>query len=209
MAFRLFKRAFDLVSASVLFVVISPFFCVLMILVRTKLGSPVFFRQERSGLHGKSFFIRKFRSMTNETDAEGNLLPDAERLTEFGKFLRSTSLDELPELLSIIKGDMSVIGPRPLPPAYNEYYTEREWKRFDVRSGLLPPDSVEKSAIITWDKQLEYEAAYAEDLSLKNDVKIFFGAIKMVFTRNNTDYGTYVRKPLNEERTRENAVHKT
>lgn len=208
MVYRMFKRAFDLVSASVLFVVISPVFVVLMILVRVKLGAPVFFKQERSGLHGKSFYIRKFRSMTNETDAAGNLLPDEKRLTEFGKFLRSTSLDELPELLSIIKGDMSVIGPRPLPPAYNEYYTERERKRFDVRGGLLPPDSVEKSAIITWDKQLEYEAAYAENLSLRNDLKIFLGAIKIVFTRNETDYGTYVRKPLNEERNREDAVHK-
>lgn len=202
MLFRAFKRVFDFVSALLLFIVISPLFLVLMILVRVKIGSPIFFTQERSGLHQKSFYIKKFRSMTNERDADGNLLPDDQRLTKFGRLLRSSSLDELPELLSIIKGDMSVIGPRPLPPTYNQYYTERELKRFEVRGGLLPPDSVENSAIITWDKQLEYEASYAENLSLMNDLRIFFLAIKIVFTRNETDYGTYVRKSLIEERSK-------
>lgn len=206
MLFRAFKRVFDFVSALLLFIVISPLFLVLMILVRVKIGSPIFFTQERSGLHQKSFYIKKFRSMTNERDADGNLLPDDQRLTKFGRLLRSSSLDELPELLSIIKGDMSVIGPRPLPPTYNQYYTERELKRFEVRGGLLPPDSVEDSAIITWDKQLEYEASYAENLSLINDLRIFFLAIKIVFTRNETDYGTYVRKSLIEERSK-NELH--
>lgn len=206
MVFRAFKRVFDFVSALLLFIVISPLFLVLMALVRVKIGSPIFFTQERSGLHQKSFYIRKFRSMTNERDADGNLLPDNQRLTKFGRFLRSSSLDELPELLSIIKGDMSVIGPRPLPPTYNQYYTERELKRFEVRGGLLPPDSVEDSAIITWDKQLEYEASYAENLSLLNDLRIFLLAIKIVFTRNKTDYGTYVRKSLIEERNK-NELH--
>lgn len=206
MVFRAFKRVFDFVSALLLFIVISPLFLVLMALVRVKIGSPIFFTQERSGLHQKSFYIRKFRSMTNERDADGNLLPDNQRLTKFGRFLRSSSLDELPELLSIIKGDMSVIGPRPLPPTYNQYYTERELKRFEVRGGLLPPDSVEDSAIITWDKQLEYEASYAENLSLLNDLRIFLLAIKIVFTRNKTDYGTYVRKSLIEERSK-NELH--
>lgn len=206
MLFRAFKRVFDFVSALLLFIVISPLFLVLMILVRVKIGSPIFFTQERSGLYQKSFYIKKFRSMTNERDSDGNLLPDDQRLTKFGRLLRSSSLDELPELLSIIKGDMSVIGPRPLPPTYNQYYTERELKRFEVRGGLLPPDSVEDSAIITWDKQLEYEASYAENLSLKNDLRIFFSAISIVFTRNETDYGTYVRKSLIEERSR-NELH--
>lgn len=200
MVFRFFKRAFDFISALLLFIVISPLFLMLMILVRIKIGSPIFFKQERSGMHQKSFYIKKFRSMTNEKDENGNLLPDEKRLIPFGRFLRSSSLDELPELFSIIKGDMSVIGPRPLPPSYDKYYTERELKRFEVRGGLLPPDSVENSAIISWDKQLEYEAKYAESLSLKNDLRIFFLAIKIVFTRNETDYGTYVRKTLIEER---------
>lgn len=206
MVFRAFKRVFDFLSALLLFIVISPLFLVLMVLVRVKIGSPIFFTQERSGLRQKSFYIRKFRTMTNERDVEGNLLPDNQRLTKFGIFLRSSSLDELPELLSIIKGDMSVVGPRPLPPTYNQYYTERELKRFEVRGGLLPPDSVEDSAIITWDKQLEYEASYAENLSLINDLRIFFLAIKIVFARNETDYGTYVRKSLIEERSK-NELH--
>ena len=200
MAFRIYKRAFDFLSALLLFIVISPLFLVLMILVKVKIGSPIFFKQERSGMHQKSFYIKKFRSMTNDKDENGNLLPDEKRLVPFGRFLRSSSLDELPELFSIIKGDMSVIGPRPLPPSYDKYYTDRELKRFEVKGGLLPPDSVETSAIISWDKQLEYEAKYAETLSLKNDLRIFFLAIKIVFTRNETDYGTYVRKTLIEER---------
>ena len=200
MLFRGFKRAFDFVSAVLLFIVISPIFLILMLLVRVNLGSPVFFTQVRSGMNQKPFKLIKFRTMTNAVDEHGELLPDEQRQTKFGGFLRSSSLDELPELLCIIKGDMSVIGPRPLPPAYDKYYTEREKKRFNVRGGLLPPDSVENSAILTWDKQLEYEANYSETLSLKNDLRIFILAIKIIFTRNNTDYGTYVRQTLIEER---------
>lgn len=200
MLFRGFKRGFDFISALLLFIVISPIFIVLMLLVRTKLGSPIFFTQVRSGMNQKPFKLIKFRTMTSDTDEEGNLLPDEMRQTKFGGFLRSYSLDELPELVCIIKGDMSVIGPRPLPPVYDSYYTEREKKRFEVRGGLLPPDSVETSAIITWDKQLEYEAQYAERLSFKEDVRIFFLALKIIFTRSNTDYGSYVRKTLIDER---------
>ena len=206
MLFRAFKRVFDFVSALLLFIVISPLFLVLMILVRVKLGSPIFFTQERTGLHQKHFRLIKFRSMTNERDAEGNLLPDEKRQTKFGGFLRSSSLDELPELLCIIKGDMSVIGPRPLPPVYDDYYTERELKRFEVRGGLIPPDSVDASAVISWDKQFEYEAQYAESLSLINDVKIFFNVFKIIFQRRNTDYGSFVRKPLSEEREKQKSI---
>lgn len=202
MTYRFYKRLFDLVSALILFIVISPLFLVLMILVRIKLGSPIFFTQERTGMHQQRFRLVKFRSMTNERDSEGNLFPDEKRQTKFGGFLRSSSLDELPELICIIKGDMSVIGPRPLPPEYDDYYTERERKRFEVRGGLIPPDSVDSSAVISWDKQFEYEASYTENLSLKNDLRILFLAIRIVFTRNETNYGTYVRKSLIEERSR-------
>ena len=170
------------------------------------MGSPIFYRQVRSGKNRKQFSVIKFRTMTNQTDENGNLLADEFRQTKFGNFLRSTSLDELPELLSIVKGDMSVIGPRPLPIKYNEYFNERELKRFEVRSGLLPPDSVESSAIISWDKQLEYEADYAENISLHNDIKIFFSAIKILFKRNETNYGSFVRLPLDEERISWNTV---
>lgn len=200
MLFRLFKRMFDIISATLLLVVISPLFLVMMILVRFKLGTPVFFTQERTGMHQKKFKLIKFRSMTNEKDENGNLLPDEVRQTKFGCMMRSLSIDELPELLCIIKGDMSVIGPRPLPPTYDAYYTEKELKRFDVRGGLIPPDSVDPEAVISWDKQFEYEAKYAENLSLKNDLKIFFNVFKIIFQRRQTEYGNFVREPLNKER---------
>ena len=200
MLFRLFKRMFDIISATLLLVVISPLFLVMMILVRFKLGTPVFFTQERTGMHQKKFKLIKFRSMTNEKDENGNLLPDEIRQTKFGGMMRSLSIDELPELLCIIKGDMSVIGPRPLPPTYDAYYTEKELKRFDVRGGLIPPDSVDPEAVISWDKQFEYEAKYAENLSLKNDLKIFFNVFKIIFQRRQTEYGNFVREPLNKER---------
>lgn len=200
MLFRLFKRMFDIISATLLLVVISPLFLVMMILVRFKLGTPVFFTQERTGMNQKKFKLIKFRSMTNEKDENGNLLPDEVRQTKFGGMMRSLSIDELPELLCIIKGDMSVIGPRPLPPTYDAYYTEKELKRFDVRGGLIPPDSVDPEAVISWDKQFEYEAKYVENLSLKNDLKIFFNVFKIIFQRRQTEYGNFVREPLNKER---------
>ncbi len=164
------------------------------------MGSPIFFRQIRSGMHQKNFSIIKFRTMSDKRDEKGSLLPDEKRQTPFGNFLRSTSLDELPELLSIIKGDMSLVGPRPLPPEYNAFFTKREMKRFEVRSGLIPPDSVEKTAFISWDKQLEYEAAYVENLSLTNDFKILISACRIVLFRKENNYGSYVRLPLDKER---------
>lgn len=142
----------------------------------------------------------KFRTMTNAKDKNGNLLPDDERFTKFGRWLRSTSLDELPELLNIIKGDMSVIGPRPLPPIYNDYYKPEEMSRFNVRAGLVTPDSIDPDPIISWDKQFEYEAEYGRNLSLRKDVKIFVGVFRILFKRTETDYGEYVREVLNIER---------
>ena len=194
------KRIFDLLSSLLLFIVISPIFVILAILVRLNLGSHIFFHQVRSGRGMKPFGMIKFRTMTNETDSNGNLLPDEQRFTKFGRWLRSSSLDELPELLNIIKGDMSVIGPRPLPPVYDPYYTENEKKRFLVRGGLITPDSVDENPVISWDKQLAYEADYGENLSLKKDVKIFIGVFHILFSRTKTDYGEYVREALNVER---------
>ncbi len=194
------KRCFDFLSSILLFIVISPLFVALAVLVRTNLGSPIFFHQVRSGKGMKPFGMIKFRTMTNEKDAEGNLLPDEQRFTKFGKWLRSSSLDELPELINIIKGDMSVIGPRPLPPVYDDYYNEEEKKRFWVRGGLITPDSVDSSPVISWDKQLAYEADYGEYVSLKKDWKIFMGVFRILLRRTETDYGEYVREPLNIER---------
>jgi len=198
--YRVVKRTFDLLSSLALFIVISPIYLVLMILVRTKIGSPIYFSQIRTGYHGKTFAIRKFRSMTEEKNEKGDYLPDEVRLTKFGNWLRRTSLDELPELLCIIKGDMSVIGPRPMPTAYDDYYSEYEKKRFEVRGGLVPPEVLYRDLEPSWDNQLRYEANYAANLSASLDFKIFMTAIKGVFIRYNNDYGEYVRKPLSEER---------
>lgn len=201
MFYRFIKRAFDFTSALLLFVVISPLFLVLMICAYFSIGKPIFFRQERSGLHGKPFHLIKFRTMTDARDVEGNLLPDQDRQTKFGRFLRNTSLDELPELLNIIKGDMAVIGPRPLYMKYNQYYTKHEVLRNNVRGGLIPPESLYHDSFLTWDKQLKYEADYAENLSLKLDVQILLSVFKTIVLRKKTDYGEYVRKPLDVERT--------
>lgn len=198
--YKIIKRLFDIISSVALFVVISPFFFLMMIIVRIKIGKPIFFHQIRSGRRQKPFNLIKFRTMTNETDSNGVLLPDDKRRTKFGSWLRSSSLDELPELLNIIKGDMSVIGPRPLPPSYDLYYTEREKKRFEVRGGLISPESVDANPFISWDEQLEYDAKYVESLSIKSDVKIFFTVFLMLFKRYETNLGSWTRKPLNVER---------
>ena len=198
--FKFWKRAFDLCSSLALFIVISPVFLILAILVRVNLGSPVLFRQVRTGKGMKNFSIMKFRTMTNAKDKDGNLLPDEERFTKFGRWLRSSSLDELPELFNIINGDMSVIGPRPLPPGYNDYYRPEEMARFDVRGGLITPDSVDPNPIISWDKQFKYEADYGKNLSFKKDLDIFIGVFRILFKRTETAYGEFVREPLNIER---------
>ena len=196
------KRFFDFISALVLFCAISPIFLLIWILVRIHLGKPAFFTQERSGLHGKVFRIIKFRSMTDARDEKGKLLPDEQRATMFGTWLRKTSLDELPELLSIIKGDMAVIGPRPLPPLYDAYYTEREKKRFDVRGGLIPPEVLHGNILPTWDEQLEYEADYAENICFRLDARVMMAVFKGLFTRYEKNQGGVVRESLVVERSR-------
>lgn len=198
--YRVFKRCFDFTSATLLLLVISPLFIVLMILVRIKHGSPIFFRQQRTGKDFKPFMLMKFRTMSNATDSEGKLLPDNQRVTKFGLWLRNSSLDELPELINIIKGDMAVIGPRPLIPQYDPYYTEREKLRFTVRGGLIPPESLHTDSFITWDKQLEYEASYAENITIGLDMKILLSVFKTMLKRGERDYGGYERKSLIEER---------
>lgn len=164
------------------------------------MGFPFIFAQTRTGYKGKDFMLFKFRTMTSKKDSDGNLLPDNRRLTFFGKILRSTSLDELPELFNILKGEMSIIGPRPLPPLYNDYYKKSEKARFKVKSGLIPPDSVDTDPVISWDKQLEYEANYANNLSFQSDVKILIGVFNILVKRSKSQYGEYIRKALNDER---------
>lgn len=178
-----FKRVLDILISGIGLICISPVLLVLAILVRVKLGSPVIFKQERPGLNEQIFTLKKFRTMTDARDGEGNLLPDAERLTKFGKFLRSTSLDELPELWNIFCGDMSLIGPRPLLVSYLPYYTDREKLRHTVRPGLTGLAQVSGRNFLEWDKRLEKDVEYVEKLSFGLDVKIFFTTVKKVFVR--------------------------
>lgn len=180
-----FKRVLDVVISGIGLICISPILLLLAFLVRVKLGSPVIFKQERPGLNEKIFTLKKFRTMTDERDENGNLLPDEVRLTKFGRFLRSTSLDELPELWNIFCGDMSLIGPRPLLVSYLPYYTEREKLRHTVRPGLTGLAQVSGRNFLEWDKRLEKDAEYVENLSLGLDIKIFFTTIKKVFVREN------------------------
>lgn len=198
--FKLFKRLFDIVSATMLLIVISPLLLVLMVLVRLKHGSPIFFRQVRSGMNQQPFELIKFRTMSNATDEKGEFLPDHLRVTKMGVFLRSSSLDELPELLNIIKGDMSVIGPRPLPCKYDPFYKPSEMARFKVRGGLISPDVVTQVPVVSWDEQLACEADYGNNLSLKRDWKIFFSVFKTLFKRADSNFGKFERIPLDEER---------
>lgn len=204
--YKLLKRCFDFTAALLLFIVICPLFLFLSLMVMIKLGRPIFFKQARSGIEGKTFYIIKFRTMTNATDSHGNLLPDEDRFTRFGKWLRSSSLDELPELFNIMKGDMAVIGPRPLPPLYNDFFTEYEKSRFKVRGGLIPPESLYFDSFVTWDKQLKYEADYANELSFSLDIRLLMSVFKTMFKRTKTDYGEYVREALNVERANMNKL---
>ena len=178
-----FKRLLDILISGIGLICLSPVLIVLAVLVKVKLGSPIIFKQERPGLNEKIFTLKKFRTMTDERDEEGKLLPDAQRLTKFGKFLRSTSLDELPELWNIFCGDMSLIGPRPLLISYLPYYTQREQLRHTVRPGLTGLAQISGRNLLEWDKRLEKDAEYVENLSFGLDIKIFFLTIKKVFVR--------------------------
>ena len=178
-----FKRFFDIVLSFCALVVLSPVLLVLAILVRLKLGRPVVFRQERPGKDEKIFQLCKFRSMTDQRDGNGKLLPDEVRLTKFGKALRSTSLDELPELWNILKGDMSIVGPRPLLVKYLPYYTEEERKRHDVRPGLTGLAQVNGRNFITWEETFAYDVEYVQNVTLLEDLKIIFQTVVKVLRR--------------------------
>ena len=163
--------------------VLSPVYIILAILVRKKLGSPVLFTQERPGKNEKIFKLYKFRSMTDARDGQGNLLPDEERLPEFGKKLRATSLDELPELFNILKGEMSIIGPRPLLVKYLPLYNDFQKHRHDVRPGLTGLAQINGRNAITWEKKFEYDVEYVNQISFGLDLKIFFSTVKAVLKR--------------------------
>lgn len=174
---RFVKRPMDFILSLIAIIVLSPIFIVVAILVRTKLGSPVLFKQKRPGLNEEIFMMYKFRTMTDETDKNGNLLPDSVRLTKFGRLLRSTSLDELPELFNILKGDMSIIGPRPLAVQYLPYYTEQERIRHTVRPGLSGLAQINGRNTVSWEQRFSYDIKYVTNITFIGDIKIIFGTI--------------------------------
>lgn len=177
------KRILDFVLSLVALIVLSPVLLIVAILVRVKLGSPVIFKQQRPGKNEKIFTLYKFRTMTDKKDENGNLLPDSERLTKFGKFLRSTSLDELPELVNILKGDMAIVGPRPLLVEYLSLYNEEQKHRHDVRPGLTGLAQVSGRNSITWKEKFNDDLEYIEKISILEDIKIIFTTIGKVFKR--------------------------
>ena len=179
-----FKRFFDFWIALIALIDLSPILLVVTIWLHfANKGAGAFFCQERPGKNAKIFKVIKFKSMTDERDTEGKLLPDAQRLTKVGKFVRSTSIDELPQLINVLKGDMSLIGPRPLLPEYLSYYTDREQLRHTVRPGITGWAQVNGRNNISWDERLELDVYYVEHLSLDMDIKVLFTTIKNVLTR--------------------------
>lgn len=178
---RFVKRGLDAFLATGALIVLSPVLLVTAVLVRIKLGSPVLFGQERPGLNERVFKLHKFRTMTDQKDEDGNLLPDEIRLTSFGKKLRATSLDELPELLNIIKGDMAVVGPRPLLVKYLPYYTDEQHKRHDVRPGLTGYAQAHGRNTVDWDDKFQMDVDYAKHITFLGDCRIIIDTVKSVF----------------------------
>lgn len=186
------KRCLDFILSLLAIIVLSPVLLVVAILVRCKLGSPIIFKQQRPGLHEKIFCMYKFRTMTDAKDADGNLLPDEVRLTKFGKALRSTSLDELPELFNILKGDMAIVGPRPLLVQYLPRYNERQHHRHDVRPGFTGLAQVNGRNSISWQEKFEWDVKYVEQVSLLMDVKIIVKTVGVVLKRDGISSDTSV-----------------
>ncbi|WMI71646.1 sugar transferase [Aminobacterium sp. MB27-C1] len=180
---RFFKRPLDFTLASLSILLLSPVFLIIAVLVKIKLGSPVIFKQQRPGLNEKIFTMYKFRTMTNERDANGELLADSERLKKFGKFLRSTSLDELPELFNVLKGDMSIVGPRPLLIEYTPLYDEQQRKRLNVLPGITGWAQVNGRNALTWEEKFKLDTWYVENWNFILDLKIIVKTILVVLKR--------------------------
>lgn len=177
------KRGFDIVVALVALILLAPLFLVLSLLIRARLGSPVLFRQARPGLHGRIFQMIKFRTMTDERGADGSLLPDDVRLRPFGRWLRSTSLDELPELWNVLRGDMSLVGPRPLLVDYLPRYSARQARRHEVRPGVTGWAQVNGRNALSWPEKFELDVWYVDNQSLGLDMRILFLTMRSVLKR--------------------------
>jgi undecaprenyl phosphate N,N'-diacetylbacillosamine 1-phosphate transferase len=195
-----FKRFLDLVLSLSALIILLPLYLIIAILVRIKMGSPVLFGQERVGKYAKMFKMYKFRTMTDKRDECGKLLDEKYRLNKFGIALRSFSLDELPEIFLILKGDMSIVGPRPLPTYDEPFFLPSERVRHNVRGGLLPPDVLSGNPNVTWEEQFKYEVDYANNVSLLLDIKIIIATFKILFRRVKTDYGIDSRPHLKDYR---------
>jgi pilin glycosylation protein pglB len=180
---KFFKRFLDIIISLIFILCFWWLYVVIAILVRVKLGSPVLFKQDRPGLNEKIFKMCKFRTMTDEKDKDGNLLPDAERLTKFGKFLRSTSLDEIPELWNVLKGEMSLVGPRPLLVDYLGYYTDDENKRHNVKPGITGWAQINGRNALSWEEKFKFDNQYVNNIGFFFDLKIVFLTIKKVIKK--------------------------
>ena len=199
---KVVKRSTDFLIALFALIMLSPVLLVVAIMVRTKLGSPIIFKQARPGLNEHIFTMYKFRTMTDAKDENGELLSDELRLTKFGRLLRASSFDELPELINILKGDMSIVGPRPLSTVYLPYYTEKERLRHAVRPGLTGLAQINGRNAISWEKKFEYDMEYVENISAGLDFKIFMGTFIKVLKK--SDIGQAEQAPVSLHIEREN-----
>ncbi|MBQ3545403.1 MAG: sugar transferase [Lachnospiraceae bacterium] len=185
---RIIKRVIDILMSLIVIIFLGWLLVIIYIVVRIKLGGPVIFKQERPGKNGKVFQLYKFRTMSNEKDENDNLLPDAQRLNKFGRILRSTSLDELPEFFNILKGDMSIVGPRPLLVKYLEYYNDFEMRRHEVRPGLTGLAQVSGRNQLTWETRFKKDIEYVDNITFFMDVKIVILTIKKIFIREGIEF---------------------
>ena len=198
---RYFKRLFDVLGSLLLLVAVLPILIITAIFIKNKIGSPVLFCQDRPGLNEEIFKMYKFRSMTNEKDENGNLLSDEKRLTRFGLMLRKSSIDELPAIINVLKGDMSFIGPRPLLVRYIPYYKETEKKRHSVRPGITGLAQVNGRNFLSWNERFELDVEYSESISLKKDIEIAIKTIgKILLRKDVAEVTNFVMKDLDDER---------
>jgi sugar transferase EpsL len=195
------KRLFDFFTALFLIILFMPIILCVALLVKIYLGSPILFKQLRPGLNAKPFYIYKFRTMTNEKDEQGNLLPEEKRVTRFGNLLRKYSLDELPQLFNVIKGDLSLVGPRPLFTKYLPYYTDREMKRHSVKPGITGLSQISGRNLLGWDERLELDVKYVEERSFWLDLKILLITVIKVFKKDGVaEFSNRPMLDLDEER---------
>ncbi len=189
------KRLIDIAAASALLAVLSPLLFALAVWIRITMGAPVLFKQTRPGLRGRPFTVYKFRTMTNEHDPQGNLLPDEQRLTKLGQFLRSTSLDELPELINVLKGEMSLVGPRPLLMEYVDRYTPEQFRRHEVKPGITGWAQINGRNAISWNEKFKLDVWYVDNWNIWLDMKILFVTLLKVFRREGIGHGAQATMP--------------